>query len=245
MQSLWPDAPGELSDDDLLEWYAYPAGGSWLRANFVSTLDGAVQGPDRRAGSISPEADQHLFRLLRTLADVVVAGAGTARAEHYAPVTGDEVSAQRRESLGLAPAPALAIASRSLDLSPELIRGGRAPTIVITTSDAPLGRREEIEQQAPVIVAGTGSIDFAAALDQLGGRGYQRMLCEGGPHLLHSLLVADQVDELCLSWSPLVIGGDGLRLVAGDLIDPMVSWRPRHLLEADGTLFARYVVERH
>ena len=50
MQSLFPTARAQLSDDDLAELYAYPSEGRWVRANFVSSLDGAAQGPDHKSG---------------------------------------------------------------------------------------------------------------------------------------------------------------------------------------------------
>lgn len=64
--------------------YAWPSG-PWLRANMVTTVDGATQGPDGLSGSINNAADHEVFHLLRRTADVVLVGAGTARAEGYGP----------------------------------------------------------------------------------------------------------------------------------------------------------------
>src|SRR5665648_1069207 len=55
----------------------------WLRANMIATLDGAATGADHRSGSINDPADLRVFRALRALADVVLVGAGTVRAEGY------------------------------------------------------------------------------------------------------------------------------------------------------------------
>ncbi len=81
MQSLYPTAPSELSDDDLVALYAYPHERRYVRANFVTSLDGAAQGADEKSGSLSSKADKRIFRLLRSLCDVIVVGAGTARSE--------------------------------------------------------------------------------------------------------------------------------------------------------------------
>src|SRR4051812_2961787 len=67
---------------DLREVYAAPQT-PWLRVNMVSTVDGAATGESGLTESINNEADQVVFRLLRELADCVVVGAGTARAEGY------------------------------------------------------------------------------------------------------------------------------------------------------------------
>ena len=117
-----PDADG------LADAYAYPDGRTWIRANFVSTVDGAARGTDGRSASISPEVDRSVFALLRSLADVILVGAGTARQEGYEPVRPDEVDAELRESLGLAPVPPIALVTASLDLPEALVSG---------TADAP------------------------------------------------------------------------------------------------------------
>ena len=67
---------------------------AWLRVNFVSTLDGAVSGADGRSGSINTPADHRVFRVLRELADAVVVGAGTVRAEGY-PCCGPRTAPRR------------------------------------------------------------------------------------------------------------------------------------------------------
>jgi riboflavin biosynthesis pyrimidine reductase len=70
--------------DDLHELYAVPAdrpGGPWLRANMVSSVDGAAAGDSGKSGSLNNAADKRVFDHLRSVADVIVVGAGTARAE--------------------------------------------------------------------------------------------------------------------------------------------------------------------
>src|SRR4029450_10927854 len=78
-------APRTLGDTDLVELYRYPApeGRGWVRSNFVMSLDGSVQGPDGRSGSINTESDHHVFALQRALADAVLVGANTGRSEGY------------------------------------------------------------------------------------------------------------------------------------------------------------------
>ncbi len=63
----------------------HPEDRAWTMANMVAGLDGtaAVGG---RVGALSEGPDVELFRLMRTLADVVVVGAETVRREGYGPV---------------------------------------------------------------------------------------------------------------------------------------------------------------
>lgn len=241
MQSLFPASSGELTYDDLVAIYAYPPTLVWVRANFVSTLDGAVQGSGHKAGSLSSKADKRVLGLLRSLADVVVVGANTARVEEYKPVKSTDRRTLVRKRLGLSPAPAMAVISRSLHIDDSLLEGGEGPTLVITCESSPTDRRELVSQRAPVILAGDRSVDFARAVDQLAEQGYRRILCEGGPTLLHDVVTSGRLDELCLTWTPVIASGDSLRLTAGAAVEPPYALRLDQLLEEDGDLFARYV----
>ena len=89
MKALLPDPAGEV---DLVEAYALPAGTGnrpFVRCNMISTLDGAIT-IEGRSGLLGGPADRSVFQVLRSLADVVLVGAGTARAEGYGPVTLDD-----------------------------------------------------------------------------------------------------------------------------------------------------------
>ena len=66
--------------------YDWPDG-PWVRANFVMTVDGSATGTDGRSGTINNEVDVELFHRLRDTCDVILVGAGTARAEQYGPDT--------------------------------------------------------------------------------------------------------------------------------------------------------------
>jgi riboflavin biosynthesis pyrimidine reductase len=250
MRVLFPDASpapasaasGDttVSDDDLENLYAYPADRRWVRANFVATLDGSVQGPDSRSRSISSTGDKRVFALLRSLSDVILVGAGTARSEAYMPVKSSETRAALRKRHGLAPVPPLAVVTRTLGLSPDLLRGGRAATIVITVADAPSSRLDEVRELADVIVAGREQVDLGVALDELETRGHRRILCEGGPTLTRDLAASGQLDELCLTVSPTVLGGDGLRLTHGEPVVPPPLFTLEHLLLDDDNLLCRF-----
>jgi riboflavin biosynthesis pyrimidine reductase len=66
------------------------------------------------------------------------------------------------------------------------------------------------------------------------------VLAEGGPSLNGQLAAAGLLDELCLTLSPLVVGGDATRILSrtGPTAGP--RWRLCSLCEADGFLFLRY-----
>ena len=253
MRQIYPE-PADLGRDGLAACYAYPElpvagreGGLrwWLRANMVTSLDGAAT-IGGRTGGLSGGADQDVFALLRALADVIIVGAGTARAERYGPVRPGQEGVQwawLRD--GRPAAPPIAVVTRQLSIDPasQLLAGpGAARSIVITTESAPAGRRARVARTAEVIVAGEHSVDLPAAVAALAGRGYQRMLTEGGPWLLAQLIEAGLVDELCLTISPLLTGPGAARIVAGTGPLPGGA-RPvtlAHVLVQDGHLLCRY-----
>ncbi len=238
----------DLADDELADLYAYPpsAEDAVVRANVVSTLDGSATGEDGRSGSINDPSDHRVFHLLRALSDVVLVGAGTVRDEGYGRVRTAARWAPMRAALGLAEHPVLAVVTRSLDL-PELVlepaeavepAGG---LLVVSTQDADPARAAELRQRLGderVVLAGRGSVDLAATVEQLAGSGLRRVLTEGGPQLLNDLLRADLLDELCLTVAPLLVGGRGPRVAAGAPVTTRM--RLAHALQSDGPLLTRW-----
>ncbi|MFE0581030.1 MULTISPECIES: pyrimidine reductase family protein [unclassified Streptomyces] len=236
----------EWSLDELADAYAYPAlaaDGRWLRANMVSTLDGAAQ-HDGRSQPISGETDMRIFGTLRALADVVVVGAETVRQEGYRPARAREAFAARREAAGQGPAPAIAVvtASMDLDFSLPLFSSPLVPTLVVTGAAAPPGRVAEAQAAgAEVVVAGEGAaVDAARAVRELAGRGLRRQLTEGGPRLLGQFVAADVLDELCLTISPTLTAGGAQRITGGPAVTVPHRLAPACVLEEAGFLFTSY-----
>jgi riboflavin biosynthesis pyrimidine reductase len=247
----------DLTDEGLAAVYSYPKlapGEQWLRANMVASLDGAATLAGR-SGGLSGEADRQVFAMLRALADVIVVGAGTARAEGYEPVK-PGVEGVRWQWLreGRTPSPPIAVVTRRLDLdltSPLVTAApGHARTILITTEAAPPERCERAAAAADLVVCGEVRVNLAGALAALAGRGHQRVLTEGGPHLLSQFTGAGLLDELDLTFSPMLAGPDASRIVQQDADPPgggePGGYRPRdltlgHVLTDENHLLCRYL----
>ena len=254
MQQLLPAPPGgQAAEVDLHAYYAegwLDSGG--VRVNFIASADGAATSAGLSRGLQTP-GDNQVFAALRDLADVVLVGAATAAAEGYRPSAPGARRRSIRTGYGLAEAPAIAVVSASLelDLTAPLYAGPEAaPTLLITSSAAPVSRRNDIIDlaggqarlqliEAPASDA--GGVDLAAAVTSLRELGYTRILCEGGPRLFAAAVTAGVVDELCLSYSPMLVGPAGPRIVDGPA-GPAYPVRLGlvGLLEEDGALFARY-----
>lgn len=236
----------------LVDLYLHPrpaTGRSWLRTNFVSTLDGSVQGPDGRSGSINTPSDQHVFALQRAHADAILVGAQTVRAEGYRAVDLAPWQVTLRQELGLAPEPLLVVITRSLALDPQIATAGDhlgGPVMIITTTQHDVAALDPYQQVGITVVQlGEQEVDLGAALDHLAQQGFQRILCEGGAHLHHALLAAGLVDEMCLTLAPTAVGGPGLRATAGPLLATPETFTLHHVLydEHDNALFTRYLAD--
>jgi riboflavin biosynthesis pyrimidine reductase len=158
------------------------------------------------------------------MADAVLVGAGTVRAEHYRPAALPIVIVSRR---------------LDLDLTTPLFAEASHRTVVVTARDAPADLLAATSEVADVIPTGDGIVDLAAGVSALRERGLHHLICEGGPTLLGALLAEGLVDEVCLASSPMVVGGSAGRIVNGPWL-PDQAWRLRQLLETDGFLFARW-----
>ena len=240
MRSLLPVVQ---EDVDVHRWYAL----DWLengglRVNFVSSVDGAATAGGLSRG-LQTAGDNAVFAALRDLADVIVVGAGTARAEGYRGIELSERRRGLRRDLGLAETPPLAVVSRGLRLDPadELFTRGSARTIVITAAASDADRRERLSSVADVVIAGDDDVDLTVARAALAERGLARILGEGGPTLFADMLGAGIVDELCLSLTPWLVGPEAPRIVGGTAWDDgPLALTLAGVLEEDGALFLRY-----
>jgi riboflavin biosynthesis pyrimidine reductase len=236
---------GPLDRADLVGLYRWPGhhDAVTLRSNFVSTLDGSVQGLDGRSGSINTESDHQIFALHRALADVILVGAGTVRSEHYRAVDLQAWQRSLRSSEGLTRYPTLLVITGSLQLDPNFADPPyeHGPVIVVTrpghSSEA---TRPFVDAGSEVLVA-PGSIEPAWMLERLTERGLTRVLCEGGPRVHRDLLAAGLLDELSLTLAPSAVGGAGHRSSAGDPLPERADFDLRFvLLGDDQTVFTSY-----
>jgi riboflavin biosynthesis pyrimidine reductase len=211
---------GRVSTSTLDTLYTFPRG-RWVRANFVATVDGSAVGSDGLSGTINTTADKQVFARLRVLADVILVGAGTARAEGYGPA--------RKP---------IAVVSRAGHVPQALLDQRAGRTILITCASS--GRTESDD----VWLCGEDDVELAEGVARLVDAGMPHILCEGGPHLFGSLLEAGLVDDLAATTSPKILAGEGLRMAAGAPAGVDVETELRHLLEEDGTLLALWRVKR-
>lgn len=232
----------ELSGQEDLERLYLPEGDQLLRINFIASLDGVVE-IEGRSGALGGPGDRSAFAAMRAVTDVVLVGAGTARAENYGPLTAAPDVAGRRRRRGQSPRPTLAVVTRRGDLDGRSrLFGGEDRVLVLTTDQVEAGR-PDLAEVAEVVSCGRSEVDMDRAVGELRRRGLGRILCEGGPALARTLLDAGLVDELCLTISPVVLGG-GRRLFGEQQLARAGGFELAAILEADSMLLARYRLRR-
>lgn len=231
----------------LPELYKYPddLANCWVRANFISTLDGSAS-VDGKSGGLGGPGDRALFRLMRELADVIVVGAGTVRAENYSGAQLSVAQRQDRQARGQAEVPPIAIVTQSghLDRDSLVFTQTEVAPLVLTCTAAAADTKDRLHGLAEVVDcsgADPAGVDTATMLTVLAARGLLRVLTEGGPSLLGTFVENDLLDELCLTLAPTVVAGQGGRIAkaTGAIA---TSLRRAHLLADDsGYLYSRYV----
>ena len=236
---------GAVDDDHLDTLYAYPPDARVLRANMIASVDGAAT-VSGKSGGLGGAGDRRLFAVQRELADVIVVGAGTARAENYGGARMSIAQRRRRQARGQSEVPPIALVTRSGVLERDLavLTGSEVRPLVLTCTAAAADARSRGGSAAEVIdcsAADPGRVDLAILLDRLAGRGLLRVLTEGGPSLLGAFIAAGLLDEMCLTSAPMLVGGSAVRIAAGNT-DALTRMRRAHVLtDDDGYLYSRYV----
>jgi riboflavin biosynthesis pyrimidine reductase len=232
VRRLFPEPAGDVSLDEL---YGAPVRRRvgrrpWVGICMVASLDGSTVVAGRSGGLSSPN-DTAVLATLRRAADVIIVGAGTVRREGYGP---PKKPGQR---IGVV------TATGDVDPDSDLFRGGAGFVIMPEDGAAPpSGRAGPVD----VVRAGRGRVDVASALAQLGDLipAPTFVQAEGGARLNGSLLDADCVDELDLTISPLLVGGDGARVTSGAAA-VTTGFELAHVLADEGSfLYTRWLRRR-
>jgi riboflavin biosynthesis pyrimidine reductase len=192
-----------------------PAGRPWVACSMVASVDGATV-VDGTSGPLSNPTDLSVFAALRAVADWSIVGAGTVRSEGYGAPKNPRLRVVVLSTDG------------DLDYDTPLFTCGQC--VVATTT-----RTRELP--VPTVRAGDERVDLPGIIAQLDGT---MVLCEGGAHLNGSMIAADLIDEVCLTISPHLVGGDAPRVAAGK-VGRLEHRVLAHLAEENGFLFTRYV----
>ncbi|HEX8987383.1 MAG TPA: bifunctional diaminohydroxyphosphoribosylaminopyrimidine deaminase/5-amino-6-(5-phosphoribosylamino)uracil reductase RibD [Rhodocyclaceae bacterium] len=174
-------------------------GRPWLRLKAAISLDGRtalangksqwITGPDARR-------DAHAFRA-RSCA--ILTGIGTVRDDDPS-LTVREVETPRQ--------PLRVVLDGWLELPPtsRILQGGNTLVFCSSEDEARTATLRERGAEVVFLPDGTGRVDLAGMLAELGRRGINEILVEAGARLNGALINAGLVDELLIYQAPILLG---------------------------------------
>ena len=188
------------------------------------TLDGWLATASGDSRWISNEMSRLRVHQLRNEVDAIMVGAGTVLKDD--PLLTTRLPEGGHDALRV-------IVDRDLE-TPETARlfhsSSEAGTLILTSERASEERAGRLRAQGAEVVrlADVGdALDMTAVLMQLGRRGVQHVLVEGGSRLNASLWRAGLVNRLMLFIAPKILGGgDGVPLFAGVGVPRMAEALP-------------------
>lgn len=245
MRALLPQDSPQVDDDYLLERYS-SAQRPFVRFNFVSSIDGSSQA-DGLSGALGSPGDRRVFALLRRLADVILVGAGTVRAEGYEGQLLSEQDIAWRTAQGMSPQPILALVSHGMNIesTAPVFTQSPVPIVLFTSVQVNDEQRRSYGANVSIIQVGEsdGACNPADIIEYLSGNGYGFIHAEGGPHILGQFATAGQVDSICVSYSPVLVAGDGMRIAVHDQ-QTFQQFGLSSLFEEEGMLFCDYRLKK-
>lgn len=228
-----------------------------VRATFITALDGAVTADGKSAG-LGTDMDQAVYHGMRARAGTILVGTATARHEGYGPATVMPSLAHLRVQ---ASPPAIWMLSRTLRQEDiDYVSGAQrvdqagygSLSLVVPEERAHSKLRSyAAERHVDVVLIPGGSDDLlSGAIERARATNDGEINCEGGPHLLESLLQAGELDELVLSFSPHLFYPSTTHLLPSGDPDEVQPWsRDLRVVSAfssdDGGLYTRWVVEKN
>ncbi|HLI61101.1 MAG TPA: dihydrofolate reductase family protein [Solirubrobacteraceae bacterium] len=213
----------------------------YLVANFVASADGRAT-VDGGSTGLGDEGDLRIFRALRGCADALLVGTGTLTVERYGVISRHPPVVSLRERLGLPPQPPLVTISRSGAVPRIPLLDDPGATLIVYTSAADPA---PVDATATVLVERRdpdGLTPSAVLADLRASHGVRVLLCEGGPTLFGSLVAAGLCDELFLTLSPMLTGGDGLTITDAMTDRARRGLRLAWALGEGDSLYLRYVL---
>ncbi|MEO6953198.1 MAG: bifunctional diaminohydroxyphosphoribosylaminopyrimidine deaminase/5-amino-6-(5-phosphoribosylamino)uracil reductase RibD [Polyangia bacterium] len=176
-------------------------GRPWVTLKGAVSLDGRLATSSGESKWITGEAARKEAHRLRAAHDAILVGAGT--------VLADDPSLTVRDVKGSDPR--RLILDGALKISPDAkaVPG----SIIFTTQES--GHAPFLARGAEVVVLPGERIAMTALLEAIGAHQLRSVLVEGGGQVHGALLREGLVDEVHVFVAPLLIGGDGVPLLAG------------------------------
>lgn len=192
-----------------------------VTVTYAQSLDGSLAAATGRPLALSgPEALAYTHRLRAEHAAILV-GLGTVQA--------DNPRLTVRHAAGPHPQPILLDSQLRCPLDAALLSHPTHHLWIAARADAPAERRAALEaagaQVLPLPEAAAGRVSLPALLDELGARGVDTLMVEGGAQVITAFLTQDLADRLIITIAPRLVGGVRALAAPLDLPLPNAQWR--------------------
>ncbi|WP_067696670.1 RibD family protein [Nocardia jejuensis] len=170
------------------------------------SVDGYIDDASPNRLLLSNAADFDRVDALRADSDAVLIGAETLRRDNPRLLVNSQDRRVRRVADGKPEYPLRVVvtASGNLDASQRFWHQG-GERLVYTTDSGAARLADRFDGPAKVVSLGAVP-DFADLLDDLGKRGIERLMVEGGGSIHTAFLAAGLADEIRMAIAPLVVG---------------------------------------
>ncbi|MFZ5944463.1 MAG: bifunctional diaminohydroxyphosphoribosylaminopyrimidine deaminase/5-amino-6-(5-phosphoribosylamino)uracil reductase RibD [Bacillota bacterium] len=173
----------------------------FIAVKTACSLDGKIATKTGHSQWITGKEAREYGHTLRNKYDAIMVGIGT--------VLADDPSLTCRIEGGRDPV--RIIIDSKLSISPDakiLNLDSEAPTLIATTENSPVMKREILAGKAEIIVVNDGEkVDLNKLASLLGERQITSILAEGGAILNGELIRQNLVDKFYLFYAPMLIGG--------------------------------------
>jgi 5-amino-6-(5-phosphoribosylamino)uracil reductase len=191
------------------------------------SLDGFIDDQSPQRLVLSGTEDLARVDALRAGCDAIMVGAGTVRKDRprlllkSAELRAERIRRGKPQDL----TKVTVVASGDLDPANPFFATGEADKLVYSTEAVAPALRARLAEVADVVAFPGEKVDLGDVLVDLGGRGIERLLVEGGTMISTQLLAAGLVDELQIAIAPFLVGEDGGPSFVGRAAFPWSSTR--------------------
>lgn len=200
-----------------IHWHRHHRPRVTLKA--AASLDGLIAVAEGESRWITGPAARRFAHRLRARHDAVLVGGGTVRRD-------DPLLTVRLPGLDVRRLRAVISPTLDLPAAARLFGDGAGPVVVYTGAGSAAAQRRALDGRAEIVDVpprGDG-LELGAVLDDLGARGIQSLLVEGGGRTLGAFLAAGLADDIVLFGAPVLFGARG----GTPLIDLAAAATPAH-----------------
>jgi 5-amino-6-(5-phosphoribosylamino)uracil reductase len=171
------------------------------------SLDGYLGSATPRRLELSNDADFDRVDAVRASCDAILIGAATVRNDNPRLLVRSAARRQARQARGMASSPIKVTVTGRGELDPQadFFAAGDTEKLVYCTSERVLAARLRLGPVATVLDGGQ-PVDMRRLSADLGDRGVERLMVEGGGNVHTQFLTGDLVDELQLVVAPFFVG---------------------------------------